>query len=85
MSLTRINVLVPQKLLNESRKLVGKGYFSNFSELVRDGIRKEIRDYNSGLTGLTEKDRELLAWAKQAKRSGDIFSGEDMEEHGLKL
>lgn len=39
----RINVTLPKPLADEARLLIKKGIFSNFSELVRTGIRMEIR------------------------------------------
>ena len=81
----RVNVLVPEKLLEESRNLVKKGYFSNFSEVVRESLRKEIINYKIGFGEMTEKDRQLLEWIKQEEAAGNILTGKDMAEHGLKL
>jgi Arc/MetJ-type ribon-helix-helix transcriptional regulator len=81
----RVNVLLPVKLLEESRGLVEKGYFSNFSEVVRESLRRELLNYRFGLGEMTEKDRLLLEWLQQEKTAGNILSGKDMAKHGLRL
>jgi len=81
----RVNVLLPEKLLQESRSLVEKGYFSNFSEIVRESLRRELLTYRIGLGEMTEKDRKLLEWVQTEKAAGNILSEKDMAKHGLKL
>ena len=81
----RVNVLLPEKLLQESKNLVEKGYFSNFSEIVREGLRREIINYKIGFGEMTEKDRQLLEWARQEKAAGNILSEKDMAKHGLRV
>ena len=81
----RVNVLLPEKLLQESRSLVEKGYFSNFSEIVRESLRRELLTYRIGLGEMTEKDRKLLEWVQTEKETGNILSEKDMAKHGLKL
>lgn len=43
---TRVNVIIPKALLDRSKKLIKEGYFSNFSELVREGLRGKIMEYH---------------------------------------
>jgi Arc/MetJ-type ribon-helix-helix transcriptional regulator len=81
----RVNVLLPEKLLQESKSLVEKGYFSNFSEIVRESLRRELLTYRIGLGEMTEKDRKLLEWVQTEKTAGNILSEKDMAKHGLKL
>ena len=81
----RVNVLLPEKLLQESKNLVEKGYFSNFSEIVRESLRREIINYKIGLGEMTEKDKRLLEWARQEKAAGNILSEKDMAKHGLRV
>ena len=38
----RINITLHQKLVNKARVLIDEGLYSNFSELVREGIKNEI-------------------------------------------
>ncbi|MFH1722409.1 MAG: ribbon-helix-helix domain-containing protein [Candidatus Altiarchaeota archaeon] len=85
MESVRVNVILPNKLLKESHELVRKGYFSNFSEVVRDGLRREILTYKSWIGDVTEKDRQLIAWAQNEEKRGRLLSAKDMEKHGLKL
>ncbi|MBD3417251.1 MAG: hypothetical protein GF416_08980 [Candidatus Altiarchaeales archaeon] len=85
MESVRVNVLLPEKLLRESKSLVEKGYFSNFSEIVRESLRREIINYKIGLGELTEKDLELLEWVRHEKAAGNILSEKDMAKHGLKV
>lgn len=81
----RVNVLLPEKLLKESKNLVEKGYFGNFSEVVRDSLRREILNYKIGFGEMTEKDKQLLEWVQKEKAAGNILSEKDMEKHGLKV
>ncbi|MFH0859888.1 MAG: ribbon-helix-helix domain-containing protein [Candidatus Altiarchaeota archaeon] len=81
----RVNVLLPEKLLQESKNLVEKGYFSNFSEIVRESLRREIINYKIGLGEMTEKDKQLMEWVRQEETIGNILSEKDMAKHGLKL
>ncbi|MBM3309047.1 MAG: hypothetical protein FJY77_02235 [Candidatus Altiarchaeales archaeon] len=81
----RVNILLPEKLLQESKNLVEKGYFSNFSEIVRESLRRELLHYKISFGELTEKDRQLLEWVKREEAAGNILSEKDMAKHGLKL
>jgi len=81
----RVNVLLPEKLLQESKNLVEKGYFSNFSEIVRESLRRELLNYRIGLGEMTEKDRQLLEWVRQEEAAGNILSEKDMAKHGLRV
>ena len=81
----RVNVLLPEKLLKESKNLVKKGYFSNFSEIVRESLRKEIINYKIGFGEMTERDKQLLEWIRQEEAAGNVLSEKDMVKHGLKL
>ena len=81
----RVNVLVPEKLLQESKELVEKGYFSNFSEIVRESLRRELLSYRIGLGEMTEEDRKLLALVQKEKAAGNILSAKDMAKHGLRV
>ena len=38
----RINITLPKKLVQRSKILIEEGIYSNFSELVREGIKDEI-------------------------------------------
>lgn len=81
----RVNVLIPEKLLKESKSLVEKGYFSNFSEIVRESLRKEIITCKIGFGEMTGKDKRLLEWARREESAGNILSEKDMLKHGLEV
>lgn len=81
----RVNVLLPEKLLRESKDLVEKGYFSNFSEIVRESLRKELISYRISFGEMTEEDKKLLEWVQKEKTAGNILTAKYMAKHGLKL
>ncbi|NQV08855.1 hypothetical protein HQ529_03325 [Candidatus Woesearchaeota archaeon] len=80
---TRVNVNIPEALFNKSQQLIEKGFFSNFSELIREGIRERIKQYEP--IEMTKDDRKLMALIKKADKKGLLISQEEMEKHGLKL
>jgi len=82
MTSTRINVMVPNKLLDESQKLIEKGVFSNFSELIRQGIREELMKYKEEISGDEKKLFDLL---KKADEQGKLLDEKEMARHGLKI
>ena len=84
MDAVRINVLLPPKLLADGQNLVKKGYFSNFSEVIREGLRKEVLAYKLGL-GLPDNDVRLAELIRMADSEGELLSEKDMEKHGLKV
>ena len=44
MTFRKITISLPENMYQEGMHLVKKGMFSNFSDLVRSGIREEIKD-----------------------------------------
>lgn len=81
---TRVNVNIPEALFNKSKELVKKGFFSNFSELVRDGIREKINEYEN-ITGLSQDEKKLFALLKKADEEGLLLNEKEMKKHGLKI
>ena len=79
----RINLMMPEYLYKESMKLVEKGLYSNYSELVRQAVRESINRERAKV--MTEKDKKLFAKLKEMDNNGDILSEEDMAKHGLVL
>ena len=43
MKFQRINITLPEPLVKQSRILIEEGLFSNFSELVKTGIKDELK------------------------------------------
>lgn len=44
MGFKKVTISLPKKLYDEGMKMVNKGFFSNFSDLVRSGIREEFKE-----------------------------------------
>ncbi|MBI1935075.1 hypothetical protein HYS31_01415 [Candidatus Woesearchaeota archaeon] len=44
MEFKKVNITLPVQLYEQSKDLVEKGLYSNFSDLVRSGLRKKIRE-----------------------------------------
>ena len=81
---TRVNINIPEALFSRSKKLVEKGFFSNFSELVREGIREKVKEYET-ITGLSEKEKKLFSLLKKADKKGLLLTEKEMKEHGLEV
>jgi Arc/MetJ-type ribon-helix-helix transcriptional regulator len=80
---TRVNVNIPEALFNKSQALVEKGFFSNFSELVRDGIREKVKEYDNII--VNENEKKLFTMLKKANEKGELLTEDEMKKHGLKL
>lgn len=80
----RVNITIPQNLLEKSQELVKNGYFGSFSELVRGGLRKEIGEYENKML-LSDDEKNLFKLIREADRSGLLLSEEEMAKHGLKV
>lgn len=85
MSSSRINIMIPDKLLQETQDLVDKGYFNNFSELVRESLRMELMKYRESFNEMTEDDKALMALAKKAHAKGNLLGEKEAKKHGLEL
>ena len=57
MEFRKVNITLPAPLFKKAKELVEKGHYSNFSDLVRSGLRKEIKEY-----------QELLKLFKKSNR-----------------
>lgn len=82
---TRVNINIPKALFQEASQLVREGYFSNFSELVREGLRKEVTFYKKEVSLLNEDERKLFALIKRADEEGLLLGERAMRKHGLKM
>jgi Arc/MetJ-type ribon-helix-helix transcriptional regulator len=60
METKKVNVTLPKTLYNDSKKMIEKGIFSNFSDVVRSGLREELLKYGLYGNALTEKDKQVL-------------------------
>ena len=62
----RINITLPKKLVKKSKILIEEGIYSNFSELVREGIKDEIELNKSQI----EKTKILKRLFEEEERQG---------------
>ena len=62
----RINITLPKRLVEKSRILIEEGLYSNFSELVREGIKDELELSKLQL----DKMAALGKWLAEEKQEG---------------
>lgn len=62
----RINITLPKRLVKKSRILIEEGLYSNFSELVREGIKDELELSKLQL----DKMAALGKWLAEEKQTG---------------
>jgi len=74
---TRVNINIPDALYKKSQQLIKKGIFANFSEIIRESLRKSLIEYNSPRF-MEEKFLEKL-------RKEKFLTESEMEKYGLKL
>lgn len=70
MEFKKVTISLPKILYEEGVELINKGFFSNFSDLVRSGIRSEFKELQPVIRDFDEKiiygDKELIAGVKQS-------------------
>ncbi len=85
MDFKKITISLPETLYNEGMMLINNGFFSNFSDLVRSGIREELKEIQPILKDFDERviynDKELIAGVMQSSKElkagkGRKFSSE---------
>jgi Arc/MetJ-type ribon-helix-helix transcriptional regulator len=80
MSFVKVTISLPKNLHEYAKELVQKGLFSNFSDLVRSGIRKELNEMEDLSDEFDEKyiynDKKLIAGVKQSMK--DIREGKSI-------
>ena len=72
----RINITLPKKLVDNAKILIEEGIFSNFSELVREGIKDEIELNRPQI----QKAGILNQWLREERGSGYDASKLSREE-----
>ena len=95
MEFKKVTISLPENLYNESMVLVKKGLFSNFSDLVRSGLREEFKGLRPVIQDLDEKliygDKELVAGVRRSRKEakdgkGRIFkSDKELDKYFDKL
>lgn len=69
MEFKKVTISLPKNLYQEGINLVDKGLFSNFSDLVRSGIREEFKELQPVIRGFDERaiyNDKLVAGVKQS-------------------
>ena len=79
MEFKKVTISLPNNLYKESMTLIECGLFSNFSDLVRSGIREEFKELQPVIKGFDEmaiySDKELIAGVKQSMNEAKAGKG----------
>ncbi|MCX6707557.1 MAG: hypothetical protein NT001_05460 [Candidatus Woesearchaeota archaeon] len=90
MEFKKVTISLPKVLYAEGIQLIDKGFFSNFSDLVRSGIRSEFKELQPVIKDFDERtiygDKELIAGVKESmaeSRSGKgkIVKAKDVDNY----
>ena len=57
MEFRKVNITLPSASFEKAKELVGKGLYSNFSDLVRSSLRKELKEEHQLLSKEDEWQR----------------------------
>ena len=79
MEFKKVTISLPKTLYNQGMNLINKGLFSNFSDLVRSGIRTEFKEIEPIVRGFDESmiysDKELIAGVQQSMEEAKAGKG----------
>ena len=79
MEFKKLTISLPKNLYEEGMSLVNKGLFSNFSDLVRSGIRDEFKELQPIIEDFDERviysDKEVIAGVKQSMKQAKAGKG----------
>jgi len=70
MEFKKVNITLPMQLFEKSKHLVEQGLYSNFSDLIRSSLRKELKEEHQSLSKEDEWKRlvnELRAGLKNTE------------------
>ena len=95
MEFKKITISLPKNLYQEGMSLVSKGLFSNFSDLVRSGIREEFKELQMVSKDFDDRllyeDEELIKSVKKSTKEAKAGKGKilktekEMDEYIKKL
>ena len=73
--MTTINISLPEKLKEDAEALIKKGFYSSFSDLVRDSLREVIarRRYDRWYREALEDERKGRAKVLRTDKDIDNF------------
>ena len=79
MEFKKITISLPKNLYKEGVHLINSGLFSNFSDLVRSGIREEFKELQPVIREFDENiiysDKELVEGVKQSMKEAKSGKG----------
>ena len=89
MTFKKVTISLPKNLYDEGMGLVNKGIFSNFSDLVRSGIRGEFKELQPIIQDFDDRyiysDKKLIAGVKQsikqAKKGKVLKTEKEMDKY----
>ncbi|MBU1201357.1 MAG: hypothetical protein KJ583_04875 [Nanoarchaeota archaeon] len=91
MEFKKVTISLPKNLYDQGINLVNKGFFSNFSDLVRSGIRTEFKEINPLIRDFDENniynDKELVLGVKESMKEAEnkkgkiLKSDKEMDEY----
>jgi len=85
MEFKKVTISLPKNLYKEGMTLIQNGLFSNFSDLVRSGIRGEFKELQPVIREFDEraiyKDKELIAGVKQSMEEAKSGKGKILKSH----
>ena len=79
MEFKKVTISLPKNLYDESMHVVKGGLFSNFSDLVRTGIREELKELRQLIHDFDERfvynDKKLISGVKQSIKEARVGKG----------
>ncbi len=79
MDFKKVTISLPRNLYEEGMGLVKRGLFSNFSDLVRSGIREEFKGLQPVVEDFDQRfiynDKELVIGVKQSMKEAKAGKG----------
>ena len=71
MEFRKVNITLPAQLFEKSRQLIDKGLYSNFSDLVRSSLRRELKE-DQHLLGEEDEWQRLVKEIKADLQNTDL-------------
>ncbi|MBI4453204.1 hypothetical protein HY636_01020 [Candidatus Woesearchaeota archaeon] len=83
MEFRKITLTLPEPLYNEGMHLIKSGLFSNFSDLVRSGIREEFKGLQPIIKEFDDRliynDKVLVSGVKQSIKEAKAGKGKRLK------
>ena len=71
MEFKKVNITLPAQLLEKSRQLIDRGLYSNFSDLVRSSLRREIKE-EQDLLKQSDEWKDLVESIRNDLKKSDL-------------